>query len=79
MWGRLRFTVQIKAAVGWMKQALSTCMFSLLGFERAECWTAMTSDINYNQEEESATRNLQIRNIHAPRNLIIRGTLMVVA
>lgn len=36
---------------------------------------AMTSDINYNQEEESATRNLQIRNIHAPHDLTIKGTL----
>ncbi|KAL7408042.1 hypothetical protein ABVT39_017281 [Epinephelus coioides] len=35
----------------------------------------MTSDINYNQEEESAARNLQIRNIHTQRNLIIKGTL----
>lgn len=41
----------------------------------AECWTAMTSDINYNQEEESAARNLQIRNIHTWCNLIIKGTL----
>lgn len=75
VWGRLCFTVQIKAAAGWMMQALSTCTSSLLGFEQAECWTAMTSDINYNQEEESAARNLQIRNIHTRRNLIIKGTL----
>lgn len=35
----------------------------------------MTSDINYNQEEASAGRNLQIRNIHTLHNLIIKGSL----
>ena len=35
----------------------------------------MTSDINYNQEEASADRNLQILNIHTLHNLIIKGTL----
>lgn len=66
---------RFKPAAGWMMQTSSTCTSSLLGFEQAECWTAMTSDINYNQEEESAARNLQIRNIHTLRNLIIKGTL----
>lgn len=74
VWGRLCFTVQIKAVAGWMIQPLSTCTSSLHGFERTECWTAMTSDINYNQEEVSAARNLHIGNIHTPRNLIIKGT-----
>lgn len=75
VWGGLCFTVQIKTAADWMMQVLSTSTSSLLGFQQAECWTAMTSDINYNQEEESAARNLQIWNIHTRRNLIIKGTL----
>lgn len=55
--------VQVNATAGWLVQPFSTCTFSP-GLQTDQCWTAMTSDINYNQEEESATRNLQIWNIH---------------
>jgi len=36
----------------------------------------MTSDINYNQQEESAIRNLVIWNFHVRCNLIIKWTLL---
>lgn len=60
---------------GWSKSYPRACCLSW-ALNKTSVGAAMTSDINYNQEEESATRNLQIRNIHAPHNLIIKGTLL---
>lgn len=42
----------------------------------AECWTAMTSDINYNQQEGARYVKSGDLDFHARRNLIIKRTLL---
>ncbi len=49
---------------------------SCLDLVKAESWTEMTSDINYNQQEESASRNLVMLNFHVRCNLLIKWTML---